>query len=233
MRGGRGGAVVLGMVLLVGGCSQTVSGTAVRPAATATSGVPLLSERHVEEVLLPVAELNRIVGSTAMIVTSDLDQMTDHSGDVSDPACVGAIYGAEAPAYAGSGWTAVRDQVVREPGDNNQHWLEQTAVLYSSEEQARAQVESARNMWDSCSALDVTVNDGVVQSVWRLAPTVVDGPLVTQMSVQQDTGGWGCQHAMSALSNLSVEAWACGFGSADEAATIATEMVAKAAEVPR
>jgi len=56
---------------------------------------------------------------------------------VSDPDCLGAIYGAEEPVYAGSGWTAMRDQVAREPGEENEHWVEQTAVLYPSAEKAQ------------------------------------------------------------------------------------------------
>jgi hypothetical protein len=57
-----------------------------------------------------------------------------------------------------------------------------------------------------------------------------DGQLLTQMSEQEDADGWSCQHALSAVSNVTVEAWACGYSLSDEAATIANEMVAKAAE---
>ena len=49
------------------------------------------------------------MGSTQMKLTSELDEMTDHSADVSDPDCLGAVYGAEEdPVYAGTDWTAVR-----------------------------------------------------------------------------------------------------------------------------
>ncbi|MGE2714922.1 sensor domain-containing protein [Mycolicibacterium litorale] len=233
MRAGRIGAVTLGVAVLLGGCSNTVSGNAVRPATIAPLDVPPLSESQIGEVLLSIGELNGIVGSTRMTVTSDLEEMTDHSGDVSDPACLGAIYGAEEPVYADSGWTAVRDQVAREPGEDNQHWVEQTAVLYPSEQQALQFFESSREMWEDCAGAELTVDDGVVNSVWDMEPAIADGPVLTQLSVQRDAGGWGCQHALSAVSNLTVEAWACAFTLSDEAATIAAEMVANAAEAAR
>lgn len=230
---GRIWAVALGVAVLASGCATTVSGIAVRPSAVVSDEVPPLSEAHLTEVLLSIGELNGIVGSTTMTVTSDVEDMTDHSGDLSDPGCLGTIYGAEEPVYSDSGWTAVRDQVAREPGEDNQHWVEQTAVLYPSAEQARDFVDVSRDMWETCARTPLTVDDGVVQSRWDMASVVADGPLLTQMSMQRDAEAWGCQHALSAVSNLTVETWACAFGPGTEAATIATEMVANAVEVAR
>jgi hypothetical protein len=223
----------VGVAALTAGCSDTVSGNAVRPVNIAPVDLPPLSETHLEDVLLSIGELNAIVGSTRMTVTSDSAEMTDHSGDVSDPECLGAIYGAEAPVYADSGWTVVRDQVAREPNEGNQHWVEQTAVLYPSDEEAQDFVDVSGTRWQDCASAALTVDDGVVRSVWDMASVISDGSLLTQVSVQRDADGWGCQHALSAVSNLSVEAWACAFGPGDEAATIATEIVANAAEAVR
>ena len=49
--------------------------------------------------------------------------------------------------------------------------------------------------------------------------------LIVQRTAQQDASGWACQHALAVVSNLTVEAWACGYSIRDEGATIATEMV--------
>ncbi|KUI25375.1 sensor domain-containing protein [Mycobacterium sp. GA-2829] len=223
-------AVALVVAALVAGCARTVSGDAVRQAGDDVSAVPPLSEVHLGDVLVDIDELNSIVGSVGMVVTSDVGVMTDHSGDVSDPGCVGAVYGAEETVYEGSGWTVVRDQVAREPGEDNQHWVEQTVVLYPSEDEARAFVAAARAMWEECARAGLVVDDGVVRSLWDMASVVDDGPLLTQMSVQRDAGGWGCQHAMSAASNLVVETWACAFAPGTEAAAIAAQMVDNAAE---
>ncbi|MCW2554979.1 MAG: hypothetical protein JWR78_4760, partial [Mycobacterium sp.] len=42
--------------------------------------------------------------------------------------------------------------------------------------------------------------------------------------------GWECQHAMSSVSNVSVETIACAFGINDEAVTMVDALVANAAK---
>jgi len=117
----RAPLVALAAVLELSGCVSTVDGRALRAPNTAPSDVPPLTEARLDDVLLSIGELNGIVGSTQMTVTSELDDMTDHSADLADPKCLAVIYGAEEPVYADSGWTAVRDQVAREPSDDNDH----------------------------------------------------------------------------------------------------------------
>jgi hypothetical protein len=64
-------------------------------------------------------------------------------------------------------------------------------VLYPSQQQARDFVEVSRTMWEDCASARLTV---------------ADGPLLTQMSMRRDAEAWGCQHALSAVSNLTGEA---------------------------
>jgi hypothetical protein len=180
-------------------------------------------------VLLSAGEVNEIMGATTMEVTSELEEMTDHSSSVSDPGCVGAIYAAEEPVYAGSGWTSLRDQIVREDEDDNDHWVEQTAVLFSSADKAQKFFDESTATWQDCAAGAITVDDGTSSYLWELDEVVADDAMISQITTQEDAEGWGCQHAMSVVSNLIVEAWACSYSIADEAATIATDMVANAA----
>ena len=216
--------------VLLSGCTSTVSGTAVRAQHAAPVNVPPLTEAKLDDVLLSIGELNGIVGSTRMTVTSDLDEMTDHSGDVSDPDCLGAIYGAEEPVYAGSGWTAIRDQVAREPSEDNEHWVEQSAVLFPSAEKAKKFFDRAKSSLQGCAGYSVSVDDEDAAYLWEIDSVTAEDTLITQMTAQEDADGWACQHALSVVSNVTVEAWACGYSIKDEAATIANEMVANAAK---
>jgi hypothetical protein len=225
----RAPLVALVAVLMLSGCVSTVDGRAVRGASAAPVDVAPLTEAQLDRVLLTIGELNGIMGSTQMTANDVAEAMTDHSADISDPACVGAIYGAEEPVYEGSGWTAVRDQVAREPSGDNDHWVEQTAVLFGSPDQAKAFVDSSHTTWEQCQADDLTVYDGSDSYVWQIEPVRFDGQLLTQVSEQRDADGWACQHALTAVSNVVVETWACGYTIGDEAATIATEMVDNAA----
>lgn len=221
--------VALAAAALLSGCVSTISGTAVR-AQNAGPNVPALSAAKLADVLLSIGDINGIMGARQMKVTSQLQQMTDHSNDVSDVHCLGAIYGAEDPVYTGSGWTAMRDEVAREAGDNNDHWVEQTAVLYPSPEQAQKFFDNSSSMWKKCSGSAVSVNDTNATYLWQINDATVADTLVTQMTAQEHAGGWACQHALSVASNLTVEAWACGYAIKDEAATIAYEMIANAAK---
>ncbi|WP_286137391.1 sensor domain-containing protein [Mycobacterium sp. IS-3022] len=224
-----GAAVFLVASVSLGGCVSTVSGTAVR-GQDARLHVPPLDESDLENVLLSIGELNGIMGTTTMKVTSELDEMTDHSEQVSDLECLGAIYGAEDPVYAGSGWTDVRDQVAREPDEDNDHWVEQTAVLYPSAEKAQRFFDKSRSTWEGCADSSVAVEDTGTSYLWEVGELSAEDNLVTQLTTQQDAGGWACQHALSVVANLTVEAWACSYSIGDEAATIATDMVANAAK---
>lgn len=223
-------AVVVAASALLTGCVSTVSGTAVRSQKAGQADVAPLNESKLDDVLLSTDEINEIMGSSSMTVTSELEEMTDHSADVSDPACLGAIYGAEEPVYAGSGWTAMRDQVVREDVEDNDHWVEQTVVLYPSADKAQKFFEESKEIWEDCANYSISVDDGTDSYLWQLEGVTADDTLITQTSMQEDADGWGCQHALSVVSNVTVEAWACGYTVADEAATIATDMVANAAE---
>jgi hypothetical protein len=222
--------VVIAASVLLSGCVSVVSGTAARGQHAGPIDVPPLTEAKLGDVLLSAGELNGIMGSTQMKITSELEEMTDHSGQVSDPDCLGAIYGAEEPVYAGSGWTAMRDQVVREPDADNEHWVEQTAVLYPSAEKVQKFFDDSKSTWEKCSGYSVSVEDQDATYLWQIDSVTSEDTLITQMTAQEDAEGWGCQHALSAVSNVIVEAWACGYSIKDEAATIANDMVANAAK---
>lgn len=213
--------------MLLSGCANEVKGTAVRSHGAGPLNVPPLDEAKLDEVLLSVEVLNRIVGSTRMEVASELDEMTDHSAEVSDPDCLGAVYGAEEPVYAGTGWTAMRDQLVREPDEDNDHWVEQTAVLYPSADNAQMFFADSTLTWQDCANAAIGVGEG--NYLWELDDVGVGETLITQRTTQEGADGWACQHALSVVSNLTVEAWACGYSITDEAAEIADEMVRNAA----
>ncbi|MEW5810089.1 MAG: sensor domain-containing protein [Actinomycetota bacterium] len=224
-------ALLLAVSALVCGCVSTVDGAAVRAAGTAPE-VPVLDEAALERILLSIGEVNGIMGSTGMQVTGEVDQMTDHSDAVSDLDCLGAVYAAEEPVYAGTGWTAVRDRVAREPGEDNQHWVEQTVVLYPAAHDADDFFQESSQAWQGCANTSVGVANGDYSwAIGDLDVDVLDGgvaPLITQMTTQEDADGWECQHALSAVSNVTIEAWACGYRIADEAAEIASAMVKRA-----
>jgi len=76
--------------------------------------------------------------------------------------------------------------------------------------------------------LPLNTNDGGTSYMWQLEDVTVEDTMVTQFTTQEDADGWGCQHALSPVSNVIVEAWACSYRVGKEAVAIATDMVANA-----
>jgi hypothetical protein len=222
--------VVVAAAMALTGCVSTVSGTAVRNANTVPSNVPRLDESALDKVLLPIDEVNAVMGTTDLEVTSDIDDMTDSLDKVSDPDCLGAMFGAEDAVYKGSGWTAVRDVVAREPEDDNDHWIEQTVVIYPEASNAKRFFEKSRSSWEKCAGSSLAVDTEDTSSLWEFDEVIAGDGLITQMATQEDADGWGCQHALAAASNLTAETWACGYVLADEAATMAIDIVNNASE---
>jgi PknH-like protein len=212
------------------GCVSTVSGTAVRNASTVPSNVPKLDDSALDRVLLPIDEINDILGTADLEFTSDMDEMTDSSDKVSDPDCLGAMFGAEEAVYKGSGWTAVRDIVAREPEDDNDHWIEQTAVIYPEAGNADRFFEKSRSIWEKCAGSSLAVDTEDTSSLWEFEEVAVGDGLITQIATQEDADGWGCQHALAAASNMTAETWVCAYNLGDEAATMAIDIVNNAAE---
>jgi hypothetical protein len=227
-RAGAAAAVIAASILLAA-CVSTISGTATRPPKAGPADVPPLDESRLDNVMLSIGEINAVMGASAMEVTSETNGMTDHSAAVSDPGCLGAIYGAEEPVYAGSGWTAVLDQISREKGDDNEHWVEQTVVLYSSADKAKKFFDDSKAMWEGCANSTVSVNDGDTAYDWNLGEVTAEGTLITQVTEQQGASGWACQHALSPASNIAVEVWACSYSPGEEASAIVHDMIANAA----
>ncbi len=217
-------AMVIGCALLAG-CSNTVTGQAVRGGNVVPIDAPPLRENQLEGVLLAIEDINEVMGSDSMEVTGELDTMVDHSGDVSEPDCLGSIFGAEEPVYGDSGYTAVRDQVSREPDEDNEHWVEQTAVLYPSAAQAQRFFDGAESDWEACGGTSIDISDGTDSYTWQIEDLAVTDLMLTQVTTQDDADGWECQHALSTVTNVVVEAWACSYGAGDEAAEIAARMV--------
>lgn len=222
--------VVVVAAMVSTGCVSTVSGNAVRNASTVPSNVPKLDESALDKVVLPIDEVNAVMGTTDLEVTSDIDEMTDSSDKVSDPDCLGAMFGAEEAVYKGSGWTAVRDVVAREPEDDNDHWIEQTAVIYPEASNARRFFEKSRAIWEKCAGSSLAVDTEDTSSLWEFDDVTAGDGLITQTATQEDADGWGCQHALATASNLTAETWVCAYNLADEAATMAIDIVNNATE---
>lgn len=206
-----------------------MSGFAVRDAAVAPTNVKILKEPDIDRLLLTVDEIGDIVGARDLEVILEIGEMSDNADSVSDPECLGAIFGAEEAVYEGTDWTAVRDQVVGDDEDDRQHWVEQAVVLYPSERHAREFFEDSSAAWADCAGFSVAVDDYESTYIWHVEDLETRDDVIAQITVQEDFDDWQCQHALSTVSNLTVETWACAFGIEDQAVEMAEGILANAA----
>ncbi len=225
----RVSAVVLVAGVVLSACVQTTGGAPVRAPGNGPIGpnAPALSEDKLDQILLPVSDVSSIVNGDGLQVSNSAEDLADSSDIVDKTECVGAVFAAEKQAYDGSSWKAVRDQIIREPGDDKKHWIEQTVVLFGSGQQAANFFHNSRDEWKRCADTSLTTKDSDYTSYeWKLGRVGEPSDTVTTIDMeQQNSDGWACQHAMGAVSNVVLEGIACGHGITDEGKQIVARLV--------
>jgi PknH-like extracellular domain len=226
----RACAIGISAGALLCGCENTVSGTALRARSATPLDVAPLKESQLDDVLLGIDELDDIVGATRMTFVHQAEAMSDNSTAVSDPDCLGSLFGAEKDVYDTYHWAAMRDEVAREPGSANDHWVQQTVVLYPAANDAQKMFTDSKAQWEQCGGSAVASDSSDSSYIWEIDDAHVDDDLISQVIMQEESGGWECQHALSAVSNVTIETFACADGINDEAVSIAQKMIANAAK---
>jgi hypothetical protein len=221
-------ALALAAALALCGCVQTTPGSPVRaPRKAPAPNTPTLSDSNLDQILLSADDVGSIVGGTGLQVNNSADDLSDSSDIVDRVECLGVMFAAEKKVYEGSKWKAVRDQVVREPGNDKKHWVEQTVVLFPSWEKAADFLQKSQNDWENCANSSVTTQSSDNSSYdWKLGH--VSRPSDTELTIamsQQNSDNWNCQHALTAVSNVIVEGVACGRGVSSEGEKIVSRIV--------
>ncbi|WP_199255559.1 sensor domain-containing protein [Mycolicibacterium mengxianglii] len=209
-------------LLAATGCTDVVGGVAVPADAGGPDG---LLSGELAATLLSVEEINSIMGADDIEMVDSSESMLDHSGDVSDPSCLGSLYNAEERVYRDSGWSEVVDEVLTQPRGESVQWVEQTAVRFPSAADASSFYDDAKAQWEQCGDRDLSVFDGEHVFTWEFEPISVAGTTLSQSAQQLDSDGWTCQHALSAAGDVVVEASACSMNLRDEAVTIVEALV--------
>src|SRR5512142_1271465 len=97
-------AVAVAVGLVLSGCTQNVTGSAVKGPAPAGFSGPPLQESALDNILLSVNDVSSIVGGTGLQASNTSQDLMDNSQDIDKAECLGAFYAAEQQVYDGSGW---------------------------------------------------------------------------------------------------------------------------------
>jgi hypothetical protein len=182
-------------------------------------------------LLLSPDQINTAMGASGMTAAGTYTKLGDDSANVSDKVCLPVDNSGEAAAYAGSGWSAVRDEALQEPGDTSQrtHYVDQAVVLFSSAHGAAAFFTASTQSWPACSNRPFTFTQaGKPDVVWTVGPVANTNGTLSVTKTAEGGDGWTCQHALTVANNVAIDVTACSFNpNTDSAVNIAHQIAAK------
>ena len=204
--------------------------TTAAPPPSTSPPPALTTPEQLNGILLSAADINAVMGASTMETMERGDRLDPTPVKLSHPDCQGALYAVQDPVYAGSGQTALRVQLVYEPGRHHDHWVTQAALTFPSADKASQFVQDSADKWKNCANQTVTTTNSSGQASWAIGSLNGRPPKITLNELQVGaSNNWGCQRALSAVSNVVIDVNACGYHIANEGGEIADKMVAKVA----
>ncbi len=215
---------VVGFCILSAGCGGSNQGSA--PSTTTSRALiprPVV-ERELDALLLSPEQINPILGAKDMAVTRRHDAMSDDSATMQPKECLAIDGSAQAQVYAGSGFTAVRDQALND-GDNFKHYAEQAVVLFPTAKQAKVFFVASGLRWPTCHQY-THIQSG---TQWTAGPIADSNGTLSTIATQQDPrpGGWACGRALTIKNNVIVDVNTCSPNPQNSAVDIANQIAAK------
>jgi serine/threonine kinase PknH len=148
--------------------------------------------------------------------------MPDNSSWVSDQACLPLSAAVQAKVYAGSGYSAVRAQVIAKAQQNT---VDQAVVSFPSAQEASSFFTASIQSWQACSNRQFTLaanGNSQQQTVGPVSNT--NGTLSATVTPANSLGT--CERALTVANNVAVDVTAC-VGPPGAAVSIAHQIAAK------
>jgi hypothetical protein len=209
----------VGLVLVAGlsaGCAETIVGNGRYAPEVASKSLPLVKLDALPPLMPTTAEAAAAMKSAPLPLIGAYDSMEpSEDAVVSDPSCVGAVFGITESAYLGSDYQGVLGQLSGDPSTQSGLRLDEGVVAFSSADEAQNLVDTQIRAWKHCTGhpLTVTVDKDHVNWV-ASGPTVSDGVSVLLRSQQGNS--FLCSHGLAARSNVVADATVCS----DDATTV-------------
>ncbi|MEE6138968.1 sensor domain-containing protein [Mycobacterium sp. 050128] len=180
---------------------------------TPTPSTPL------DYVLLGAPEVATIMGVPSLDIGNQTQQMAPE-WQLSNPNCLNAFYPTQDPAYAGSGFTGVRGQLLHAGGD---YRVYEAAVSFPTADAANAFVAASANNWKACAGSTVTVTAAAGTAHWNFGNPAGAAPKITLERTRKD-GTNQCQRVLSAVSSVVLDVLACAPAVQNRGVEIADQM---------
>jgi hypothetical protein len=169
-----------------------------------------------EKALLSVTEVNRVMGTTAMVEQPVVQAMDDDRNLLPNLNCLGiwqpdqaAIYGEQGSP---DGWVTVRHQTMRAPdSDDWSSIVHQSIANYPSADAAKKFFTESADRWSKCTnhTVNIQLNDKPLPK-WRSGDLKrTDTQLAISIARGVGTDSRVCQHVLSVYSNVIIDVEAC------------------------
>lgn len=206
----------------------TTTATPSTTSAVTTSAAPTVVPAQLDSLLLPVDQINTLVGTTGIIVDHNVTEMTDPGpgNTLSDDKCLGALIGFQTRTYKSSGYTAMLAQLMKKPQSNPAYVVVQGAVIFASADQARGFVTDQWNQWRDCGGKTVTQPSDKAPFEWTFGQISGNPPNIALQHTLANSPVV-CQHVLNAVSNVVFDVNVCAPGTINQARLIASQMATK------
>ena len=213
--------------ILTAGCSSGSNQgtkTSTTRSTTTTTIAPPLADTALPALLLSLEQVNTAMGATDMRVMDSGVAMSDASATMKPKECLAIDGSVQAQVYAGSGYSAEREQTLQE-GDNFTHYVQQAVVLFPSAKQAGAFFTASAQQWPACRQYTHTQTN----SLWAVGPISNTNGTLSTTATQQNAKapGWGCGRALAIKNNVVIDVNTCSANPTDSALNIANQIAAK------
>jgi serine/threonine kinase PknH len=194
------------------------SATTPQPSATSRPIAPV-AQAALDGILLTAGQVDTTISTTGTTVTETTTTMEDNTSHVADAACRPLAGNAIAPAYAGSGWKAFRENVIREPGDKWTHGVDQAVVLFSSAQDAGAFFTTSAQQWPACANRQFTMTrTGAPDQLWTVGPVANTSGTLSATYTRDASPGWAwesCERALTVANNVVIDVDECNLNQSD------------------
>lgn len=198
------------LCLTVSGCSTTTGGTAA-PAAP----IPPTTADTLPGLLLSATDVGSAMGGSHLSVTRDVTTPWNdgaHFQDADGTGCLAIAGAAQSDVYAGTGWTALHGQVLREAPTARtwSHFATQAVVLFPTPAAAADFYARSRDGWAGCSNRELDYAQQLApDQVWDIGPVSADHDMLTVSRSQRSPQQWSCQRALRVRGSVAVDVEAC------------------------
>lgn len=231
--------------VLVAACGGDDQGSpASSTTTTTTSSKPPVAQAALDGLLLTPAEVDSAMGITGMSTKDKIETMPDDSnkqwpqGWKWPAECLFAYGCAEAPVYAGSGFTAVRGHedvaTGTAPSGEMDPDVAQALVLFPSANEANAFFTTSSQRWPACANRSFTTPGDAdsPEAVWQVgALSTANNTLSIPVSVTMTKGTVSfkgtCQRVLTVRNNIAIDLTACSKDPGDAGVKIANQIAAK------